>query len=104
MTNDNSVILLHPMTGLYNFGVGHIAYGSPSDTYTLTIRPIALDTSDLAPDQNAADATKLSFQGGGLYAFLDPTNTVLTLDGPTGRGFQLTGQFQETVSPVPGSI
>ncbi|MGC8639216.1 MAG: hypothetical protein ACP5XB_04980 [Isosphaeraceae bacterium] len=102
-TNDNSVVFRAPVTGLYTFGVGHIAYGSTSDSYTLTIRPIALDNSTLVPDQNAADAAKLSFQGGGLYAFLDPTDTVLTLDGPTGRGFQLTGQFQETVTPVSGS-
>ena len=99
-TNDNTVIFRAPTTELYNFGVGHIAYGSPYDSYTLSIRPITLDNSSLAPDQNPADAAKLSFTGGGLYAFLDPTNTVLTLDGPTGRGFQITGQFQETVSPT----
>ncbi|MGO9599732.1 MAG: hypothetical protein ACLP7Q_17220 [Isosphaeraceae bacterium] len=100
LTNDNTVIFRAPTTGLYTFGVGHIWYGGPNDSYTLTVRPITLDTSDLAPSQNASDAAKLNFQGGGLYAYLDPTNTVLTLSGPTGRGFQLTGQFQETVSPA----
>ncbi|HKM57072.1 MAG TPA: hypothetical protein VJY33_26945, partial [Isosphaeraceae bacterium] len=98
-TNDNTVIFRAPTTGLYTFGVGDMAQVAGAD-YSVTVRPITLDTSDLAPTQNASDAAKLNFQGGGLYAYLDPTNTVLTLAGPTGRGFQLTGQFQEAVSQV----
>jgi hypothetical protein len=100
-TNDSELIFRAPTTGLYTFAVGQNAAAVPflnTAGFALTIRPMALDTSDLAPDQNAADAAKLSFTGGGLYAFLDPTDTVLTLAGPTGRGFQVTGQFQEILN------
>jgi hypothetical protein len=95
LTNDNTVIFRAPTTGLYTFGVGTKAALA---SYSVTVRPITLDNSGLAPMQNASDAAKLSFQGGGLYAYLDPTNTVLTLDGPTGRGFQIGGHFTETTT------
>ena len=96
-TNDNTVIFRAPTTGLYTFVVGTKYTGA---SYSVSVRPITMDNSGLAPMQNASDAAKLSFQGGGLYAYLDPTNTVLTLAGPTGRGFQIGGQFTETTRPI----
>jgi hypothetical protein len=104
LTNDSEAIFRAPESGTYNFGVYQNPTGWTTDAYTLTIRPIALDQTTLNPEMNPQDAQKLQFSGGGLYAFLDPAQDTLSLVGPTGRGFQIAGQFSEIVTPTyPGS-
>jgi hypothetical protein len=96
LTWDSQAIFYARRTGLTTFNVSEYSTGRADDTYTLTIRPIGLDTSVLSPEASPSDAQKLGFTGGGLYAFLDKNQNTLTFSGPTGRGFQIAGQFAET--------
>ena len=107
LTDNNSVAFVAPISGTYPIVVAENAfladaYFGPA-TYILTLRPVTLDTSTLAPDVNAQDAAKLQYTGGGLYAYLDANEDTLTFSGPTGRGFQISGQFSEVTTPVSGS-
>jgi hypothetical protein len=85
----------------YTYANGQLTY-SPAQNYFLDLRPIELDNSNLNPTLNAGDAAKLQYSGGGLYAWLDSTDT-LNLSGPTGRGFQIAGNWTETTTPAPGT-
>jgi hypothetical protein len=105
-TTDTQVAFRAATSGTYTIEVDDIPWlgaflGSPS--YNLSLRPVELDQGSLMPNANAQDAAKLQFSGGGLYSWLDSTQSVLTFSGPTGRGFQIDGQFSETTSPVSGS-
>ena len=105
-TTDTQVAFRAATSGTYTIEVDDIPWlgaylGSPS--YNLSLRPVELDKGSLMPNANAQDAAKLQFSGGGLYSWLDSTHSVLTFSGPTGRGFQIDGQFSETTSPVSGS-
>lgn len=109
-TYDDSVSFQAPSTGLYTVEADENAtYASyfGQGNYTLTLRPIELDTSTLYPDANPQDAAKLQFSGGALYAFLNPAQNTLTFSGPTGRGFSISepsySSFVETTTTVPGS-
>ena len=104
-TGDTAVAFRAPTTGTYTVQVGDTSYFGPysaAPTYNLTLRPIELDTSTLHPNVNPQDAAKLQFGGGGLYAFLNASDSTLTFSGPTGRGFQISGNFSETTTPLSG--
>jgi hypothetical protein len=93
-----------PTTGTYKVVVAdNVDTSYSGDFLNLWFRPINLDTSSLNPNNaNSDDATKLSFTGGGEYAFLNSNKTELTIAGPTGRGFQLKGTWAETTSTTGG--
>jgi hypothetical protein len=120
-SNNPEAIFTAPATGSYTFNVNALSPSSsvaPSITqfsYAAAIRPFALDTtadSALDPNHSAADAAKLSFTGGGLYGWystlsdsIDPTvgsatatPGYFTFSGPTGRGFDLKGNWAEQVN------
>ena len=102
-SHDFSVEFRAATTGSYEIEVADNVNKSYTGDYeNLSLRPIALDTSSLNPNANAADAAKLSFTGGGMYASLNGNSSVLTIAGPTGRGFQLQGQWTETTSTANG--
>ena len=106
-TYDNSIAFRAATTGTYTVEVDENAFLADyifgAGTYSLTLRPVTLDNSALTPEVNAQDAAKLQYSGGGLYAFLDANDDALTFTGPTGRGFEITGQFSEVTTNVPGS-
>jgi hypothetical protein len=105
-TYDNNVAFRAAGTGTYTVEVDEDPTQAQTwgpGSYTLTLRPITLDTSKLNPEVNPQDAQKLQFSGGALYGFLNANKTTLTLSGPTGRGFSILGQFTEQTTAVSSS-
>jgi hypothetical protein len=123
LSNQAEVVFRAPTAGVYEIHVTSPVAESPEFnqnatgmTYTAAFRSISLDPtpdSQLDPNHNPADAAKLDFSGGGMYAWLSNSNELsargtlasatnptsdLTISGPTGRGFQINGNWTEVVA------
>jgi hypothetical protein len=121
LTTDSYVSFRAPADGFYDMRV-RTDRGEPTIaplkstgiTYTADLRVVGLHKNDdsfnnsstvvpLDPNHSSLDAALLSFNGGGLYAFLSSDKQTLTFSGPTGLGFTLQGDFTETDIHQPNS-
>lgn len=85
-----------PSAGTYYVGVFNLPGPATGDQpYTMIVRPIGL--SAVTPD-NAG----LSFADGTMYAFLSGSR--LDISGPTGYGFEMTGNWTKTTTQLGGGM
>jgi hypothetical protein len=93
--NNPAISYTTPTAGTYYIGLFN---ADPANVplnrlYTLYVRPVGLDSAAAL-----ANPSMLQFQGGGMYAFLKGGN--LNIVGPTGYGFQLTGNWTQITTDL----
>ena len=85
-----------PASGVYTITISSSDVGLSDWLYSMELRPIELFGRTVDPAASTSNAGLVSYTGGGLYAWLNASQTDLTFSGPTGIGFQVGGHWRET--------